>query len=363
MDNFSAPYARVLVRLSELGLLDAVRQGETSATLDYRYLEPGSREWSKFFELDPQPVYSEASGYGDGPPTVVGAELVIGREILVEIVNRAPTNVDDFGFDTTPPVWTGPELLVSYGGTDTAGVFDRYLPLDELLTIESTRREAALGSDSAESREFAALVAAWREWTTSVGLQSAHDVLDAANSVMNDLPATEADVRSEVEAARDRLQAVVDEITVAVEMTDELRGQLMSLIPKTWPTIDEGRRVAGASSARKKELAEATAWVADNGSLRLRKALQAGLLHTSLGAYRDERLAKERPGWSWRRQGEEFKNAINPSEEALDALLKAKTVDQRASLMFRPESQEPVVVCWFLGRGIYLPVSAPEEPF
>ena len=44
---------------------------------------------------------------------------------------------------------------------------------------------------------------------------------------------------------------------------------------------------------------EAIVWIGENGSERLKRILEAGLLFAAWDVYEDERLAVERPGWRW----------------------------------------------------------------
>lgn len=49
-----------------------------------------------------------------------------------------------------------------------------------------------------------------------------------------------------------------------------------------------------------------------------------GLLADSVGVYRDERLALERPGWVWQDERDKISKVINPSETALDLLAEVR---------------------------------------
>jgi hypothetical protein len=111
-------------------------------------------------------------------------------------------------------------------------------------------------------------------------------------------------------------------------------------------------------------LEEARDWAARHGSSRLKKAAVAGVIGESLGIYRDERLRAERPGWMWV-AGEEakgFKPAINPSEEALETLLRAREqIDHEAQLLFQPREKAAIVVATFLGRRIWQEAEGVDE--
>ena len=70
---------------------------------------------------------------------------------------------------------------------------------------------------------------------------------------------------------------------------------------------------------------EAVAWIAQHGSSRLRKIVEAGLLDCSWSVYFDERLAQEWPDWQWLPAGKGTgADPLNPSEDAVQALLEAR---------------------------------------
>jgi hypothetical protein len=99
---------------------------------------------------------------------------------------------------------------------------------------------------------------------------------------------------------------------------------------------DEERRRKAAALQREAEqeaktlkaaqaLEEAEKWCVEHGSSRLKKGVALGLMEDLWGAYREERLEKERPGWSFRPSGMKESDGIYaPPEEALDAVIEDK---------------------------------------
>jgi len=65
-------------------------------------------------------------------------------------------------------------------------------------------------------------------------------------------------------------------------------------------------------------------WVREHGSERLKLILEEGFLSQSMGVYRDERIAQERPGWQWDDKwldGQvQHADVLNPSLEDLQWL-------------------------------------------
>lgn len=85
---------------------------------------------------------------------------------------------------------------------------------------------------------------------------------------------------------------------------------------------EEAAKLAKAE-AEKRQAAEVAAWAAANGSDRLRRCVAEGI--ECRGVYRDERLAKEYPGWRF--DGSSLPNwnePRNPPAEALELLDKAR---------------------------------------
>jgi hypothetical protein len=115
---------------------------------------------------------------------------------------------------------------------------------------------------------------------------------------------------------------------------------------------------ADTRSASARAVEEAAEWIVENGSTRLRKALDLGALSQSMGAYRDERLRRDAPLWFWLPDGEvvPLRNPVNPTERALDLLARArKDVDPDARLRFHTKSKAVVVVGTLLDREIWRP--------
>lgn len=104
------------------------------------------------------------------------------------------------------------------------------------------------------------------------------------------------------------------------------------------------------------EIFEAKEWIAaGNGSPRLRKIHELGLLETSLVVYRDERLQPDRPGW---RHDATVTTPIHaPEEWLLDRLVRerAKHGEQiQLRYMKRPGYLGPVLADTWNGRQIVL---------
>lgn len=113
-------------------------------------------------------------------------------------------------------------------------------------------------------------------------------------------------------------------------------------------------------------------WIAAHGSERLKRCLAEGI--ECRAAYRDERLAAERPGWVWADgSGGEVDAPRNPPAESFTVLDEARKTDPSAKLMrwtenrdeddenedddddgeeTAPPARHYIAVAEFLGRGI-----------
>jgi hypothetical protein len=99
-----------------------------------------------------------------------------------------------------------------------------------------------------------------------------------------------------------------------------------------------------AAEQAKKEAAqraadECTEWIKAYGSSRLQRMLREGIELDR--AYRDERLAAERPGWVWYQEAPgTYDEPRNPPEKAFELLDQARTVDPSARLAFWTDKHE-----------------------
>lgn len=125
------------------------------------------------------------------------------------------------------------------------------------------------------------------------------------------------------------------------------------------PDREEAERRAKERAAEKAR-EERDAWIRAHGSERLRLALDLGEISNAWGAYRDERLAVERPGWEWDHTDKED-DRLNPSLDELRALAEARKTDPDVRLQSLPTDKEdedcnviwaPALASRFLGKPI-----------
>lgn len=355
-----APYASLTCHLSKKGILDGVRQGVKASETVIHYLERGTDAWERFFELSPDPVY-----YGEGDPhdSVVGARLVIGRQMSAVIAPRAPEALDvdwlDDDFDSPPRVWRRPRMVVEFGSPDEVERFDSYLWPDDLLAHEQAAQERVKATFPALEAELAGILDEWRTWVRSEGIATATHLTECLAEFQRDQLLT----HSQVETAKAAIQPLAD-LCEAIESgddSDEELTALMGLLPPAHEAVQQASGHASNARSRKKELEEAAEWVRASGSTRLRKALDTGLLDKALGVYRDERLRSERPGWDWLRKDEQLKDVVNPSEVDLDALLEARKIDRFAKLWFRTGDRTVIVTGLFMNRRVMISTRALVE--
>jgi hypothetical protein len=104
----------------------------------------------------------------------------------------------------------------------------------------------------------------------------------------------------------------------------------------------EEQEAAAAAAAAAEKAAKRAEWIRAHGSERLRKALELGLIESSLAVYREERLAHEYPGWVIDNKETEKESEIrNPSLAALAALEEARKISPDACLVkVRPNDDD-----------------------
>jgi len=361
MSNTQAPYARIVCNLSPAGVRDAVRKGNwTGATATYD-LQPDSELWERFFELEPALEY-ESDGYGD--EFAAGAVLVIGRpiEIIIENSERNFLQINDFDF---VQAWRKPLKEMRLGDAAEAIKFDNYLSEFELLEEETKLRALAL-TEGEES--YQTMIASWRRWVSQYGVKYVIETIDAGEKINAKFVSYLQ--KNELSNAVDSLKNALDEFNIAVD--DDHRAALMDCLSQASVTICAVAVAAAQSESKTKEIEVASYWIAEFGSSRLKKAVELGLLPKSMGAYRDERLNLERPGWSWVERGDVLKDVVNPSEADLDALANARKIDASSQLRFNSGNRSIWVTGQFLNRQIMVRPSSlvgsskyefDEEPF
>ncbi len=146
---------------------------------------------------------------------------------------------------------------------------------------------------------------------------------------------------------------------VALETSRRQNEVAREAAAKTAAEKAEAEKAAKAALAR----ADMEAWIAAHGSERLRRCVAEGI--ECAAAYRDERLALERPGWEWDTDGEDLEPR-NPPEAAFAVLDEARETAPEARLSHLVIADETdddgdvvsegwrgyVALAGFLGRGI-----------
>jgi hypothetical protein len=364
--DFVPVHARVFCWLSAKGVLDAVRNGimvrtaesgDKFASFD---VHPDHEQWSRIFELDPVPVT-------DNDGDILSVELVIGRRREIYLLNDEPYELTPVG--SSPPIsdWEMPQVSTKLGNPKPLDICPG---LDGLLAMEAELIAAAEADSTDLHQACHRLVKTeWQRWVKSHGMTNARIMLThlenlqreaygIARRIVGSIAAEESDLREAIEAVQKNIGPDSAE-------RRELLKTVMAMLDSTYWELHAFEQVLDAERKKRAEIGEAKEWAMTHGSKRLRKAVEAEVLDSSLAVYRDERLAAERPGWRWWRSKESpVKGIINPSEKALDLLMEARKIDPDASLN-HIQKKGIYVASTFLGRFIVQEVENFQdgEPF
>jgi hypothetical protein len=339
--------------LSKSGVLDAVKHGWTVSADSTVEMIVSYRDevWEPLFTLFPDPLPSEEG-------TVDAVELHVGRIRSTGIEPSEPYDLDGETqlFEYKIPVWPKPSLEVEFGAPRN---LNRCAGIKEVLAVEAALVEEFRHElDQAESDLFD-LQKEWREWVASEGVDSAAVILDWADG-LRERAKTVNSARAAIAAGRSK-SAIAGARDAAIRPSpdDDDLAHLMDTLCTEFEQLYETIETIEGAERRHIELSEAEGWVRAVGSPRLRKALQTGNLGNAMGAYRDERLAHDRPGWKWWDAKEvPVKTIVNPSESDLDELIVIQKLDPDAKLAFSPDLGS-VITSTFLGRRIFKSM----EPF
>lgn len=360
-----AAYARIEFALTEAGLRDALRRGIQTSREVVHYVEPNEFAWDDLFKLNPEIIESD-DGY------VRGVRLPIGRRHKLSIDHLKPDLYEvEFPFQAEDSLrefafWYQPEVVEAL---QPPQAFNHYLTLEDAL-----KHEEGVLADSAKERVRLeqqleeSLLEEWRAWVRDEGISSTRELIAASESFLADVEQVVA--RSDLTKKLNEFRRSLGHLISALNSFDRLASSdtdldlLMANFAVCAEELQSVSYAAADEQARKAQLDGAVTWVADHGSSRLRKALSLGLLGTSMGAYRDERLALERPGWTWwDREKMPARNLVNPKEGDLDALIAARKADSAATLSYIQEVGT-VVTSTFMSRAIYATVADINgEPF
>ena len=283
-------------------------------------------------------------------------ELPVNRRWHAEVRHQGPEEWS--GQSPTPlEVWPCPVVVTEWGAADPIEVF----PLNdqELLEAEEQHQASWRKQVTSLERRVHRLLPNWRNWLLAFAqhCEQYWDRWTVGGTGVTPEGEARADHPAMV-AFRKGYEALDPDAPTAAAQAEELfQLTLQALdVAHAWSQEEEsGKRQRTAARA-------AEQWVRNHGSSRLKKALQLGLLEQSLGAYRQERLEAEHPGWRWVAPGDATRLGTiqDPSEQALDALAAARQWSESAALHWYEgvgveDPAGPVVVADFLEGRVMAP--------
>jgi hypothetical protein len=333
--------------VSRRGQQDALRQGVRPTDRIVHRVDPGHPLWQRVVALEP-----EIHGSYVGVPLNRSWEVsIVNEKYAIEDLTSEPV----FGW----AVWRYPDATIEWGEPQP---LDEWLTIDRLIELEEKNRAAAHRALTEMQHELDEDVRpSWGEWMSGFieECRKRHNEWMGQKGLSGPAKLSR---QQTLAGFRDAFEAFDANTNDAPERT----GELYALFFEADKHMDAVARSIEVAKRRKELVAEATSWAHEHGSQRLRKALAAELMDSSLGVYRDERLAFEHPEWGWLDHDmvSDLKSINNPSELALDALLEAREWDPSAQLKWLNTQQGGVaiVVASFLDRRIHLGGQLPPPP-
>jgi hypothetical protein len=328
------PAIRVDFALSDVARRDALKKGHAARSEESVWLGPGDLAWDRAVDL--------VQAWADDAYNVIEVGWYFPTVVQVGEKRTCLDEEDPFGdlYEVWPPPTLvrgpGTRLALSAWPDDISAVLD---------FEESIRKDVANAQEKARRELESHALREWEEWATGEFAEFCKTKV--------------AQWRCDKRLARSWRDDALAAFATAVDDRDWITA--VNAIENAMVVVGTAMTKSWRDEAKRRELLEAEEWVRAHGSTRLKKAAQLDVLESSLGVYRDERLAAERPGWQWWSDDLELRDILNPEEWVLDALQAARELEPTASLRYMAERhyRGPVIVSYFLGRGIVL---QPEEP-
>jgi hypothetical protein len=365
-DSFRQPDSQVAIRVvaafGEKAIRTALLEGYHLDPGVSFWLSPNDAGWKTAVGLLPQVFESEDH------------ELVVAPSYKVVLNNVAPILWDkrELPEDLVVHRWPCPELRVIRGAAprpleqwpeDAEGLLDLAAKAEtEIYAAAEAQLDALLAATNRWAQELPERLAQWSRvldgWRRDVLIndpsEGAHDKLNTLHEALQRL----ADV-AENALFDPSLPAVFTVFRSASSVLVDADAEVHQALEDVRAPARRSYRKRKDIEAREQERHEALVWTSVQGSRRLRMAVQAKVLDTAMGIYRDERLALERPRWMWVTQGDSSmlqKKGVNPSEGALTALIQAQKRDPDAYIGYHDKSGRQVLVSHLMNRPIWTPI-------
>ena len=317
---------RVSYWLSERGRREALKAGLEPEEVQQFWLKPNEPGFNEFAEL----VDVNHSELLPGLPNIIKMFQGSGAERFIPIhIGEA------YGFRLDEGVAKSTPSIVNAPDHSTQVIFDAPQSLQQLLAFERKRQavkrkayqsvqkqleilEAKIQQNQLDQERFA-------EEQFQLRFQFASQWLQKWKKYHH-LPAVKS-LSSAIAAGKDPGIGGFDKNSLMHKAADAVRAS--------------------------QEHQRAKRWIERQGSRRLKLILSEGFLPTSMNIYREERLASDYPNWEFPKVSlPTLEKPRNPSEEALECLLKAREDFPSAKLLWAPEQKFLLIVAQYMGRQI-----------
>ena len=335
---------RLSATLSQEAMRAALRRGKIPTEEVSFEITPDSDIWGRVTALE---IPIEPGNWT--------MELIVNRRWRVSLAHVEPDPAF-CGEESSSPfaIWRQPRVETIWGEADPIDSF----PADAEALVELEERHQAGWQEGCVGlqRRVARLLPKWSDWMLKFLDQCEKHYQEWTIGGYGFAP--DGSRRADAPALVAFREAYTS-FDLADPRAAQRADELFSCTAAAMDVLYRWQRRDDADARKRSLVKSAEAWTLEHGSVRLRRALDLGVLDQSLGVYRDERLALEHPGWRWVDKTDlaSFNDILNPSEVELDVLAEAREWTPFAKLRWsgRPDNPEdggPVVVAPFLDRQI-----------
>jgi len=315
--------------LSEAGQREALRRALPAGSIQEIPLVPGGPEWGLAVDLATlRPDGGGKVEVGFNQPTAGGATYGVPMISEAEGGEKAD---GPLVATSDKKKWDAPHTATDLLCWEVR----RRTQVEKVLADRGATRDARWEAEREAKEEKQRQEAAeWLASRTTPGFEILPEVVALKEAIEAGEEVGSLDGASGLAPkARDAVDALKGKLAIDAYLAELDEGDRGAAVRAMEKADKYSSPLAAAKKAVEKavEKAEMREWAVKHGSHRLCRCIDERIECKAI--YRDERLAKERPGWAWademRGEGDEPRN---PPAEAFDTLREARKLDPEASM-------------------------------